>query len=365
MTGQTFDVAVMPGDGIGIEVTAAALEVLHHAGRRFGFTLATTTIEAGALAYRRTGVALSDEALASAGRADAILFGAMGWPEIRYPDGTEIAPQLDLRSAFDLYAGVRPIRSIPGVPGALAASDAARIDLVILRESTEGAFASRGAGVVDGRERATDQIVITRHATERLSNAAFRIARARAARSGSTPTVTLVDKANVLRSFAFMRGVFEEVARNHPDVVADTRYVDAMALELVQRPWALDVLVMENLFGDILSDLGAGLIGGMGFAPSADLGDRHGVFQPSHGSAPGIAGQGIANPTAAILSGAMLLDWLGERHERPALSEAAAAVIAAVDTVFAAQRVRPPDIGGRDGTTAVARAVIDAIRRPD
>jgi 3-isopropylmalate dehydrogenase len=363
MTPTPFDIAVMPGDGIGVEVTAAAIEVLRAVERRYGFRLETTALEAGALAYRRTGVALSDETLARAGRADAILFGAMGWPEIRYPDGTEIAPQLDLRGAFDLYAGVRPIRSIPGVPGALAAPDAQRIDLVILRESTEGAFASRGAGVIEGRERATDRIVVTRHATERLSQAAFRIARARAARRGAAPRVTLVDKANVLRSFAFMRGVFEEVAANHPDVAADTRYVDAMALELVQRPWDLDVLVMENLFGDILSDLGAGLVGGMGFAPSADLGDRHGVFQPSHGSAPGIAGQGIANPTAAILSGAMLLDWLGERHGRPALREAAVAVVDAVDAVFAARRVRPPDIGGRDGTAAVTRAVLDAVRQ--
>jgi 3-isopropylmalate dehydrogenase len=361
MTGTTFDIAVMPGDGIGIEVTEAAIAVLRHVERRFGFRLDTVTLDAGALAYRRTGVALSDEALERAGRADAILFGAMGWPEIRYPDGTEIAPQLDLRAAFDLYAGVRPIRSIPGVPGALAAPGGARIDLVILRESTEGAFASRGSGVVEGRERASDRIVVTRHATERLSEAAFRIARARASRRGAAPRVTLVDKANVLRSFAFMRGVFEEVATRHPDVAADTRYVDAMALELVQRPWELDVLVMENLFGDILSDLGAGLIGGMGFAPSADLGERHGVFQPSHGSAPGIAGQGIANPTAAVLSAAMMLDWLGERHGRPALREASDAVVAAVDAAFAGQGLRPPDVGGRDGTAAVTSAIVDAF----
>lgn len=362
MTGPTFDLAVMPGDGIGVEVTAAALEVLHAAGRRFGFRLAATEIDAGALAYRRTGVALSDEALERAGRADAILFGAMGWPEIRYPDGTEIAPQLELRTAFDLYAGVRPVRAIPGVPGALAAPQAAGIDLVILRESTEGAFASRGTGLLEDDRRATDRIVITRHATERLAQSAFRIARERAARRGGAPRVTLVDKANVLRSFAFMRSVFEEVARSHPEIAADTRYADAMALELVLRPWTLDVLVMENLLGDILSDLGAGLIGGLGFAPSADLGPRHGVFQPTHGSAPDLAGRGLANPTAAILSASMLLDWLGDRHGAAAPRDAARAIEAAVDAVFAAGRVRPPDVGGRDGTAAVTRAVLDALR---
>jgi 3-isopropylmalate dehydrogenase len=359
MTAPTFDLAVMPGDGIGVEVSAAALEVLHAAARRFGFRLAATEIDAGALAYRRTGVALSDEALE---RADAILFGAMGWPDIRYPDGTEIAPQLELRAAFDLYAGVRPIRSIPGVPGALAAPQAAGIDLVILRESTEGAFASRGTGLLEDDRRATDRIVVTRHATERLAQAAFRIARERTARRGGTPRVTLVDKANVLRSFAFMRGVFEEVARGHPEVAADARYADAMALELVLRPWTLDVLVMENLLGDILSDLGAGLIGGLGFAPSADLGTKHGVFQPTHGSAPDLAGRGLANPTAAILSASMLLDWLGERHGSAAPREAAGAIVAAVDAVFAAGRVRPPDLGGRDGTVAVTRAVLDALQ---
>jgi 3-isopropylmalate dehydrogenase len=314
MSANAFQIAVMPGDGIGREVAAAALHVLDAVEFRFGFATRRETVEGGAHHYRDTGVALPEEGFSRAKAADAILFGAMGWPEIRYPDGTEIAPQLDLRFRFELFAGVRPIRAIPGVPVALADPRAQTIDLVILRESTEGMFASRGKGeIIDDRE-ARDTQVITRATTEQLTRFAFGLARQRAARSGKPGKVTLVDKANVFVSFAFMRQVFDEVAAENSDVASGHHYVDAMALDLVRRPWDFDVLPMENLFGDILSDLGAGLIGGMGFAPSADVGDAHALFQPSHGSAPDIAGKGIANPTAMILSTAMMLDWLGDRQ---------------------------------------------------
>jgi len=362
MGGNAFQIAVMPGDGIGREVAQAALHVLDAAEARFGFATRRETVEGGAHHYRETGVALPEEGFERAGAADAILFGAMGWPEIRYPDGTEIAPQLDLRFRFELFAGVRPIRAIPGVPVALADPRAQSIDLVVLRESTEGMFASRGKGeIIDGRE-ARDTQVITRATTERLTRFAFGLARQRAARSGRPGRVTLVDKANVFVSFAFMRQVFDEVAAENPDVACGHHYVDAMALDLVRRPWDFDVLPMENLFGDILSDLGAGLIGGMGFAPSADIGDEHALFQPSHGSAPDIAGRGIANPTAMILSAAMMLDWLGERHGSHAAGAGASAIRAAVDLAFGEARVRSHDIGGHDGTQAIAEAVAAAIR---
>jgi 3-isopropylmalate dehydrogenase len=289
-----------------------------------------------------------------------VLFGAMGWPEVRYPDGTEIAPQLDLRVRLDLYAGVRPIRTIPGVRPTLADPRAADIDLVVLRESTEGMFVSRGKGEVTPTE-ARDAQVITRAGTERLSRFAFDLARRRKRDRGTRGEVTLVDKANVFRSFAFMRSVFDEVAREYPDVAARHHYIDAMALDLVRRPWDFDVLPMENLFGDIISDLGAGLIGGMGFAPSADVGDEHALFQPSHGSAPDIAGRGIANPTAMILSVAMMLEWLGDRHREDRYREAATELQGAVDDVFRAGDVRTFDVGGTTTTAEVARAVIAQV----
>jgi 3-isopropylmalate dehydrogenase len=355
VTRNTLGVAVMPGDGIGIEVTEAALAVLDAAERRFGFATSRETVPGGALLYRDTGDAFPETSFARAKAADAILFGAMGWPDIRYPDGTEIAPQLDLRFRLNLFAGVRPIRAIPGVPVALSDPRAESIDLVILRESTEGMFASRGKTVMVGDTEARDTQVITRVTTERLSDFAFSLARRRKARGGKG-LVTLVDKANVFGSFAFMRKVFHEVAARHPDISATHHYVDAMALDLVRKPWAFDVLPMENLFGDILSDLGAGLIGGMGFAPSADIGEAHGMFQPSHGSAPDIFGQGIANPTAAILSAAMMLDWLSESRGVPALADAATAITRAVDQAFAGG-MRTADIGGPDGTAAVGKRV--------
>jgi 3-isopropylmalate dehydrogenase len=361
--GETVRVAVLPGDGIGPEVTEATLAVLEPLARRHGLRRTFETLPAGAFCYRDTGTAMSEETFRRAEAADAILLGAMGWPGIRYPDGTEIAPQLDLRFRLDLYAGVRPIRAIPGVPTALADPRAAGIDLVVVRESTEGLFYSRDRGEVR-QDEACETLRITRATTERLSRVAFRLARRRAqarqARGAAQPVrparVTLVDKANVFRAFAFMRQVFDGVAAEFSDVESAHHYVDAMALDLVRRPWEFDVLPTENMFGDILSDLAAGLIGGMGFAPSADIGDSHAVFQPSHGTAPDIAGRGVANPTATLLTAAMMLDWLAERGAGQSYAEAAAELSGAVDAAFA-EGLRTPDIGGQDGTRAVVQAV--------
>lgn len=358
MTDNAMRIALMPGDGIGVEVTEACTAVLGKLAARHGLGMDFETLRAGAFAYRDTGSAMDEATFRRAEAADAILLGAMGWPGIRYPDGTEIGPQLDLRFRLGLYGGVRPIRAIPGVPVALADPRAAGIDMVILRESTEGLFAARGRGEVIEDREARDTMVITRATTERLSHMAFAIARRRAARRGRPGRVTLVDKANVFSGFAFMRRVFDEVAAQHPDIAAGHHYVDAMALDLIRRPWEFDVLPTENMFGDILSDLGAGLIGGMGFAPSADLGDGHAVFQPSHGTAPDIAGKGIANPTAMLLSAALMLDWLAERGAGQAWAEAATELEGAVDAAFAAG-LRTPDIGGKAGTAEVARAVTD------
>lgn len=362
MSTNSFPIAVMPGDGIGQEVTQAALAVLEAVEQRFGIGFNFDTIPGGAHHYKETGKILPPDGMERARESAAILFGAMGWPDIRFPDGTEIAPQLDMRVAFDLYAGVRPIRAIPGVPPVLAHPRASEIDFVIVRESTEGMFASRGKGIVAADDtHATDTQVITRRTTERLTEFCCNLARRRKAK-GRPGRVTLVDKSNVFRSFAFMRKVFYEAAARHPDIEARHHYVDAMALDLVRRPWDFDVMPMENLFGDILSDLGAGLVGGMGFAPSADIGDEHAMFQPSHGSAPDIAGQDKANPTAMILSAGMMLEWLGEKHGSQASQDAARAIENSVDRAFRGGHVKSFDIGGKNGTREIGRTIADAIR---
>jgi 3-isopropylmalate dehydrogenase len=352
---------VFPGDGIGLEVMEACLAVLKALERRIGgYRLVTEILPGGAALYRHTGTALAEEDFRKAEAADAILFGAMGLPEVRYPDGTEIAPHLEMRREFGLFAGVRPVKAYPNARAPLADPRAAAIDLVVLRESTEGLFASRGQGTVEDDREARDVMVITRATCERLFDFAFRLAERRQARGGKG-RVTCVDKANVFVSMAFFRKVFDERARRFPAIAADRHYVDAMALDLVRKPWEFDVLVMENMFGDILSDLAAGLVGGMGMAPCAEIGERHGLFQPAHGSAPDIAGTDQANPTAMLLSAGLMLDWLGERHGVSACLEAAATLERAIEGGFRTKAVHPIEQGGAQSTSEVAQAVIGML----
>src|SRR5213595_4144075 len=333
LANASFHIAVLSGDGIGPEVMAPALEVLRKVARLTpGLALRFTEAPAGAGHYRDTGTSLPESTVKLCEEADAILLGACGLPHIRYPDNTEIMPQVELRFMFDLYAGVRPCRLIPSVPSPIVGAAERGIDLIVIRESTEGLFASMGKGVVSDTE-ARETLLITRKTSERLFEFSFRLAERRKAR-GKPGQLTCVDKANVFKAFAFFREMFDEAAQRHPEVKADRLYVDACSALLVKRPWDFDVMVMENMFGDILSDMTAGLIGGMGMAPSADIGDRHAVFQPAHGTAPDIAGKGIANPIAAILSSGMLLDWLGRRKRQPDLIAASERVDRAVARVL-------------------------------
>ncbi|HSR10921.1 MAG TPA: isocitrate/isopropylmalate family dehydrogenase, partial [Thermodesulfobacteriota bacterium] len=236
------------------------------------------------------------------------------------------------------------------------------IDYVIFRENTEGLYASRGGGVRVGSELAVDNMVITRKGTERIVNYAFRWARKRqGAPADGKKRVTCVDKSNVLRSMAFFREVFNGVAASFPDVARDYSYVDAMTMYMVHRPQSFDVVVLENMFGDILSDLGAGTVGGLGLAPSGDVGDTYGLFQPSHGSAPDIAGKGIANPTAQILSAAMMLDWLGERKSDPDAVRGARAIEAAMAQVLKDPRYHTPDLNGKATTGMMGDAVAERV----
>src|SRR5437870_402128 len=329
---NALHIAVLGGDGIGPEVMAPALEFLRRVEATSDLKFRFTDAPAGANNYLATGKSMPDATIKLCEEADAILLGACGLPSVRYPDNTEIAPQIELRFIFDLYAGVRPARLIPGVPSPIVGADQRGIDLVVIRESTEGLFASMGKGVVT-HEEARETMLITRKTSERLFEFSFRYAQRRKAR-GARGLLTCVDKANAFKAYAFFRKMFDECAARYPAVATDRLYVDACSAMLVRRPWDFDVMVMENMFGDIISDLTAGLIGGMGMAPSADIGDTHAVFQPCHGTAPDIMGKGLANPTAMILSAALMLDWLAERHDHEPAAAAARQIERPVHAAF-------------------------------
>ena len=356
-------IAVIPGDGIGQDVTAAALACADAALARVGLpALTRVQIDAGAGYFDQTGQDIEPGGEERAGQQDAIFLGAIGLPAIRHADGTEISPHLRLRDRFGLYAGVRPVKAYPNAPQRLADPRAAKIDLIILRESTEGLFYSAAAhGRSDIRENEVrDTLRITRETTQKLCHFGFRLAQRRRER-GHPGRLTCVDKANVFASMAFFRSIFTDVAEGYPDVQTAYNYVDAQALDLIRKPWDADVLVMENMFGDILSDLAGGLVGGMGMAACAEIGDEVGLFQPAHGSAPDIMGQDKANPLAAILSAGLMLDYLADRGGDAVLADAARLIDGAVDAGFAANALRPMEFGGDMGTQAVTRAVLDQI----
>jgi 3-isopropylmalate dehydrogenase len=356
---SAFHIAVLPGDGIGHEVTKPALDVLRRIEEttpslKFRFTEAA----AGAEEYKVTGKSMSEQTIKLCGEADAIFLGACGLPSVRYPDNTEIMPQVELRFIYDLYAGVRPARLIPGVPSPIVGAHEHGIDFVLIRESTEGLFASMGKGVTT-HDEARETLVVTRDKTERLFDFSLKLAERRQKR-GKPGRLTLVDKANVFKAFNWQRDIFNERKPKFPGVKTDMLYVDACAAMMVKKPWDFDVMVMENMFGDILSDLAAGLIGGLGIAPSADIGDTHAVFQPCHGTAPDIMGQGKANPTAMILSAAMMLDWLADKHDHQPAADAAIRIERAVDDAYKSG-LKPMEYGGKDGTTAISAAVMKAL----
>jgi 3-isopropylmalate dehydrogenase len=356
---SAFHIAVLPGDGIGHEVMPVALDILKRVAETTpGLNFRFTQAPAGAEYYRETGKSMPESTIKLCDEADAILLGACGLPSVRYPDNTEIMPQVELRFLFDLYAGVRPARLVPGIPSPLAGAHEHGIDFVLVRESTEGLFASMGKGLTT-HEEARETLVVTRTKTERLFDFCLRLAKRRKAR-GKPGKLSLIDKANVFKAFNWQRDIFNERKVKFPEVETEMVYVDACAAMMVLRPWRFDVMVMENMFGDILSDLAAGLVGGLGMAPSADIGDTHAVFQPCHGTAPDIMGQGKANPTAMILSAAMMLDWLADKHDVPAAAEAAQRIERAVDEAYVGG-IKPMEFGGTDGTAAIASAVMQAL----
>jgi homoisocitrate dehydrogenase len=328
-------ICLIPGDGVGREVIPAAADVL-----------ATVlpdarleTADAGWDCFRRTGTALPDGTRAAVAAADATLFGATQSPNTIVPGYH--SPILALRQDLDLYANLRPTQQL--LPGDRP------MDLLIVRENTEGLYSGRERR--EGEDTAIAERVITRRASMRIARAAFEAARRRTAEYGRAGKVTIVHKANVLKlTDGLFRACCLEAAQEYPDVAADEMLVDATAMWLARDPERFDVILTTNLFGDILSDLAAGLAGGLGVAPSANVGaGRGGVYEPVHGSAPDIAGRGMANPIGAILSAALLLDDLGYTAQARRVRAAVRATVHAGTLT--------PDLGGTARTADVAQAI--------
>jgi homoisocitrate dehydrogenase len=335
-------IVLIPGDGIGQEVVPAARQVLEAVLPDASFE----TAEAGWDCFLRHGTSLPAATQQAVESAHAALFGATQSPSTRVEG--YFSPILALRQRLDLYANLRPVTAL--------ADETRRVNLLIVRENTEGLYAGRER--IDG-DAAIAERVITRRASERIARCAYEQARSRA-RTADGPRshsrVTIVHKANVLK---LSDGLFREsclaVAAGYPDVETEEMLVDAAAMRLVMQPERFDVIVTTNLFGDILSDLAAGLAGGLGVVPSANLGDgQPAVFEPVHGSAPDIAGHGIANPVGAILSAAMLLDHLGKRADAHRVRHAVAGALA--------DGITTPDLGGSSPTRDVVAAVLDRLQ---
>ena len=308
---SAYSLAVIPGDGIGGEVTTEALKVLDAVSPAAGSVFTPTTYDLGASRYLQTGEALPDSVLTELRGHDAILLGAVGDPSVP-PGVLERGLLLRLRFELDHHVNLRPVKLFPGVTGPLAGKGPEDIDFVVCREGTEGPYAGAGGNLRQGtpHEVATEESINTAYGVERIVRDAF----ARAERRDKH--VTMVHKTNVLTHAGSMwKRVFDTVAAQHPDVATDYQHVDAAAMFFLTQPERFDVVVTDNLFGDILTDIGAAIAGGIGLAASGNLDPSRtnpSMFEPVHGSAPDIAGQGKADPTAAILSVAMLLDHMGE-----------------------------------------------------
>ncbi len=366
MTGR-YKIVALPGDGVGPELIQEVLKVFEAAQESTsGLSLEFIEVDAGATLYKKTGSPFPPGLYDLCQKADAFFKGPMGLPGVRHPDGSEIGQDvlLGLRRRFDLYVNLRPARLYQGVSCPIVGKKAGDIDLVIVRENTEGLYASHGAGIILRDEVATDTLLITRKGTERIVRFAFEYAGKRSgAPMDGKKRVTCIDKSNVLRSYAFFRRVYDEVAKGYPEIERDYAYVDAMTQWLVRKPEWYDVVVAENIFGDILSDLTAVLVGGMGMCPSMNAGDEHAMFEPIHGSAPEHTGKNDVNPIASILSGKMMLEWLADRHNDKAASAAANKIEEAVASTLAERKVRTYDLGGSSKTTEMGNEIAEKVRQ--
>jgi tartrate dehydrogenase/decarboxylase/D-malate dehydrogenase len=350
---KTYEIAVYPGDGIGPEVIDQAVRVLEAAQSKVGgFNLRLTHLPWGADYWMETGRTAPTDFLDVLRPIDAILLGALGDPQ-RIPDHITLEPLIRIRQRFDQYACVRPARLFPGVTSPLSVEGADRVDLVVIRENSEGEYVNNGGRFKVGTpgEFALQTAIHTRHGIERILHFGFELAVTR------RQHLTMITKSNAQRyGFVLWDEILSEMGEQYPSVRVDKQHVDAAAMNFVRNPAYFDVVVGSNLFGDILSDLGGIIGGGLGLAPSANINPEReypSMFEPVHGSAPDIAGQGIANPIAAILSAAMMLDWLG-------LGDAAAGVRQAVEAALS-QGAATPDLGGRLNAHQMGDAIIQNL----
>ena len=349
-----YRIATIPGDGIGKEVVPEAMRVIETAGARFGIEFNWITYDWGCEAYLRDGRLMPEDGLETLAAHDAIFLGAVGDPAV--PDHVSLWGLLiPIRRRFDQYVILRPCRLLPGMTSPLAGRKPADIDLLVVRESVEGEYSEIGGRLYEGTEgeMAVQQSIFTRRGVDRILTYAFELARTRPERH-----VTSATKSNgIIYTMPYWDERFQEVAARYPDIRTDQYHIDILVAHFVQHPDWFDVVVGSNLFGDILSDLGPAVAGSIGIAASANINperEHPSMFEPVHGSAPDIAGQGIANPIGQIWSGAMMLDHLGH-------GEAAAAIVAAIERIVAEGKVLTPDLGGRASTAELGAAITAAI----
>jgi tartrate dehydrogenase/decarboxylase / D-malate dehydrogenase len=353
---RSYRIAVIAGDGIGKEVIPEGVRALEQAAKRFGFTLETTWFDfASCDYYERHGRMMPEDWKTQIGGHDAIFFGAVGWPA-KVPDHISLWGSLvPMRREFDQYVNLRPVRLMPGVACPLANRSPGDIDFMVVRENTEGEYSSIGGRMFADTERefVVQETVMTRTGVDRVLAFAFKLARSRTKKH-----LTSATKSNGISiTMPYWDERVEAMARSFPDIRWDKFHIDILTANFVLHPDWFDVVVASNLFGDILSDLGPACTGTIGIAPAGNINPERtfpSLFEPVHGSAPDIAGQGIANPIGQIWAGAMMLEHLGE-------PQAAMAVVAAIERVLAEPKARTRDLGGRADTQTCGTAIADAI----
>jgi tartrate dehydrogenase/decarboxylase / D-malate dehydrogenase len=353
---KTYRIAVIPGDGIGKEVVPEGMRVLEQAAKRFGFTLQTDWFDFASYDYyEKHGRMMPEDWKERIGRHDAIFFGAVGWPA-KVPDHISLWGSLVLfRREFDQYINLRPVKLMPGVASPLANRKTGDIDFMVVRENTEGEYSAVGGRMFGGtdREFVVQETIMTRYGVDRVLKFAFELARSRPKKH-----LTSATKSNGISiTMPYWDERVEAMAKSYPDVRWDKYHIDILTANFVLHPDWFDVVVGSNLFGDILSDLGPACTGTIGIAPAGNINPENAfpsLFEPVHGSAPDIAGQGIANPIGQVWSGAMMLEHLGER-------QAAAEIVAGIERVLAERTLRTRDLGGNADTETCGKAIADAI----
>jgi len=348
-----YRIAVIAGDGIGKEVLPEAMRACEAAGKAHGFNLAWTEFPWSCETYLETGKMMPDDGLAQLARFDSIFLGAVGFPGV--PDHVSLWGLLiPIRRAFDQYVNLRPLRLLPGVTSPLRGREAGSIDFYVVRENSEGEYSASGGRMFGGTERelVIQEAIFTRQGTDRILRYAFELAK------GRKQHVSSATKSNgIIHTMPYWDERFAAIAKEYPEVKTDQFHIDILSAHFVQHPDWFDVVVGSNLFGDILSDLGAAVVGGMGLAPAGNINPEKAhpsMFEPVHGSAPDIAGQGIANPIAQIWTGAMMLEHLGE-------AAAAKAIESAIEQVLAEGAVKTRDLGGQAGTAEMGRAIAEVL----